>query len=286
MQTRFVILIILVAVIGIGFFLAMDTNTVKNADVSGVQLRSQIWEGTIHIRGTTRFVPGTRLTIKPGTSVLFHQGPKTNCREWARNADAFIRDHGDPTGKACYENNHYRLAGEIIANGTEDRPIIFTSAQQNPDFADWSQVSLFGISVIDHAEVSYSRNGLTILEPGSAVTNSRIHHSLWSCIDIFSSDTLIQGNEIFECWHQGVGIKDHSGNIIQDNFIHDVQSGINCERGNGVITNNHLASAGMLITPACGSSEGNTLETKDPSSPGGTYEGRLIYPSREKNKTD
>lgn len=260
---------------------ASTATSVADASISGIQLRSQVWEGTIRIVEDTYFAPWATLRIKPGTKVLFEKRHDVEGTEWTKYADEFIRKHGDPTGREGYGKTHYTLSGKISALGTKDSPIIFTSAQAKPEYADWDQLVLLGGSRLEYVELAYAHNGANIDGDGVVIRNSKLHDSLWSCIDIFSTDNLIENNEVYHCWHQGIGVKKAGANLIRNNYVHDAQLSVNCEYGaKPTISGNRFRAA--PLNPDCGEGSGNKEEPGEPDTIGGTYNGALIYPAKEK----
>lgn len=266
--------------------LAFIPTSVSDTKVSGLHLRPERWSGTITIVGDTAFAPWVNLTIEPGTKILFDKNPDIPNTNWTRFADAYIKDHNDPTGREGYNQSHFDLASRVIAIGTKQQPIIFTSAQPKPEYADWDQLIVFGGSVLDHVELSYAHNGIyigndTVLFDGGkgvTVTNSTVHDSLWSCIDIWSTNATITSNVIYHCWHQAIGVKRRGMNRIEENTIHDAQLGINCEnQAKPTIINNHFEAA--PLGSDCPSDEKNQDIGRIADTPGGTYNGKLIYPS-------
>lgn len=83
------------------------------------------------IRGFVYVVNGAKLTIEPGTVIKGEKGSST------RGALVITR--------GC----------QIIADGTADKPIIFTSDQANPQRGDWG-----GIVVLGNAKTNASYNGV------------------------------------------------------------------------------------------------------------------------------
>ena len=265
-------------VIAAGFALTLIPSRVSDKTIKGVQLRSAVWSGTIRIAGDTLFLPWTTLIIKPGTKILFDKQSDISGTDWTEFADAYIKDHNDPTGRVGYGKSHFDLVARIRAIGGKEQPIIFTSAQDRPEYADWDQLVLFGGSRLEFTEVSYAHNGVNINGKNAIIRNSKIHDSLWSCIDIFSTGNLIENNEIYHCWHQAAGGKTPGPNIIRNNNIHDAQLGVNCENGaNPTIENNKLSAA--PINPDCPKGAGNIIEERPRDVPGGTYNNQLIYPA-------
>src|SRR3990167_5474955 len=172
-------------------------------------------------------------------------------------------------------------AGKIIAKGTAAEKIIFTSAQDKPEYADWDELTLFHGSRLEYVEVAYAHNAVNVSQSDIQITNSTIHDSLWSCVDIYSKDILVEDNQIYHCWHQAVGTKKVSLNtIIRRNFIHDAQVGVNCENGSKpTIVDNKLTAA--PIGEECGSGSNNEIIEQPADTIGGTYAGQLIYPSNK-----
>lgn len=266
--------------------LAYFPQSVSNVNVSGIHLRSQNWSGTITITGDTLFIPWVTLKIKSGTKILFDKNPDIPNTPWTKFADAYITDHNDPTGREGYNQSHFDLTARVVAVGTKDQPIVFTSAQAKPEYADWDQLVLFGGSILDNVEVSYAHNGVYAGTDGASfdggkvvtITNSSIHHSLWSCIDIWSANAIITNNEIYHCWHQAIGIKANGDDVISNNNIHDSQLSINCEKGATPKTiNNHFEAA--PINSDCPAGNNNEDVGRVADTIGGTYNGKLIYPS-------
>ena len=274
-----VLLIIVTIAVIIAYFASQYTVIQENTTISGLQLFNAEWRGTIHITSDVYFPPWNQLTIAPGTTILFEKEPDIENTDWLSHADAYIKDHNDPTGREGYSKTHYRLYGKIIAIGTPDQPILITSAQQEPEYADWDEVILASNSILDHVELAYTHNGINLNGNNIIIKNSKIHDSLWSCIDVFSTSNQIENNEIYHCWHQAIGLKGQSAvNIVEENNIHDAQLGINCEDGaKPTFTNNHFEAA--PIDPDCPHGEKNQDIGRVADTHGGTYNGKLIYPS-------
>lgn len=251
----------------------------ENTKVVGLQFRPQRWSGKITIAGDVIFMPWLTLVVDPGTRIEFEKGADIEGTDWTKWADSFIKDHNDPTGRKGYNKSHYEITGKIIAIGTPKEPIIFTSSQEHPEYADWDELVLLNGSVLDNIELAYAHNGINIQGKNVIVEKSRIHDSLWSCVDIFSGGNIIKDNEIYHCWHQAIGIKKVKGsNIIKNNSIHDSQLSVNCELGaTPIIEGNNIKAA--PLNQDCGAGLNNSVIEETPDVPGGTYQGQLIYPA-------
>lgn len=271
---RLASVIIVVALVIGAWWYATTPLKADSVEINGLMVRPHDFSGTITVTGDVYAAPWATLTFAPGTTVLFERGADILDTQWTKYADEYIIDHNDPTGRAGYGKSHYSLYGKILALGTAEAPIVFTSAQAEPDYADWDELILLRGSILDHVEVAYAHNGVNINSSDGRVMNSVIHDSLWSCVDIFSTGNTVAYNEIYHCWHQAVGVKTVGNNSINNNFIHDANLGINCENNaNPTIRHNRIAAAPL----ACVSDNTNIVEERQADTPGGTYQGQLIY---------
>lgn len=240
------------------------------------------WSGVVDVTESMLFFPWETLTIAPGTVVRFHSSPDGDLRAtpWVPQADAYIMDHDDPTGREGYKLSHPTLAGRIHAVGTAAQPILFTSAQETPGYADWNQLTLLSGSRLENVTTEYTHNGITIVGNDVLLANVVARESLWSCIDVFGTRVSLRGIEAYHCWHQAVGFKDKDGNTLTDAFLHDAQVGINCEGGaHPVVQDVRLEAAGVAGTcdPSVHASVVMHLRPVDVA--GGTYKGELVYPA-------
>lgn len=272
--------LVILGMLGFGAWFLLTPSERSGGTVSDLQIRSQQWSGVITIAGDTVFAPWATLTIQPGTRVQFEKNADIPNTDWTKFADAYIKDHNDPTGRVGYGKSHFFLYGKIIATGTSNLPIQFTSAQNVPEYADWEQVIARSGSVFEYIDLAYAHNGLNIDGDNVVVRNSKIHNSLWSCVDVYGTGTLVAENEIFYCWHQAVGVKVPGENRITGNTIHDAQLFVNCEHGaNPTIENNTAIMA--PINPECPEGSNNTITERPAQTKGGTYAEQLIYPAPE-----
>lgn len=107
------------------------TGTTDNLILSGRISSDRTLESgkTYKLRGTVYVVDGAKLTIQPGVTI---QGEKSS-------RGALIITRGS----------------QILANGTAERPIVFTSDAANPQSGDWG-----GIVILGRARTNASFNGV------------------------------------------------------------------------------------------------------------------------------
>ncbi len=110
--------------------------------VRGIR-QNETWRGEIRIRGSVVVQKGATLTILPGTTVRFEK----------------IDVDGDGIG-----DSELYVEGELVAEGTHDRPILFTSAGKDPAPRDWKYlfINLSRRAVLSHCVSEYAFSGVQI----------------------------------------------------------------------------------------------------------------------------
>ena len=133
--------------------------------------------GQLRVGGSSTAIPLATLTIEAGVTIRFKKGGYFQVEEFSGTNPA---------------------TGALIAKGTVDKPIVFTSGEATPAPADWIGLSFGSVTnpntALDHVEVRYAglpttggvscTVGMTTAavsifgQPGGAfVTNSKISHS-------------------------------------------------------------------------------------------------------------
>ena len=258
-KVMFILLIFVVIIIilfaGFSIF-AKIPKKVHDTTKSGF-IGTETWSGTINVTGDLVVHPWATLTIKPGTVIFI--SPVDNSPKFSTEVlpDGF--NDLDPTRLEEYDETHITISGKIIALGTKDKTIIFTSAAENPKIADWSQLNLDEGSRLDYVIVEYLRtpsaNGDDI-----EITNSIFRHLMWGGISLADKNSRIINNTIYDCGHEGLDV--HGGApYIANNLIYECNTGIvvitdNLEvvpghffegRSNPTIVNNTLFNNGHGI---------------------------------------
>lgn len=110
--------------------------------VRGIR-HDETWSGEVRIRGSVVVRKGATLTILPGTVVRFER----------------IDVDGDGIG-----DSELYVEGELVAKGTADRPILFTSAERDPAPRDWKYlfINLSRRAVLEHCVSEYAFSGVQI----------------------------------------------------------------------------------------------------------------------------
>lgn len=263
----------------------------SNTTRSGVIASNEVWSGEIYITGDIHIETNVTLTILPGTKVIFsahsddqHDG--TDCVP-----DEWVALHHDPTCSLEYNQTHSGMEafGTLIAEGTEDNMIIFTSDSPNPDGGDWTFIYLGIGSIIKYCIVEYSRAALDVApwtEDTVLISNNIIRHNLWTGLTIHSSSPTVINNEIYDSGgHQGIAIVgENCTPIIENNIIRNNKVGIIVEpgvpreapviRGNTILNNDFGIHVFNNSSPII---EGNTISSPEGAGIDFTYKGEPIY---------
>ena len=138
------------------------------------------------------------------------------------------------------------MIGKLVSVGTQNEPIIFTSASKYPEPADWVSLTVHGDnSNIVNNRIEWSREGIVLLGPhsGTTVYNNFINNTYWSAISSGISSAKIVNNEIWNCGHEGIDIQGGRPYVI-NNKVYQSHTGIVILGGSPVVINNTLVNVG------------------------------------------
>lgn len=121
--------------------------------------RDTVWQGEILVSGVISVKRGATLTVRPGTVVKF------------KRIDRDQNSVGD--GEIMVE-------GRLIAKGTADKKILFTSAEQKPAKNDWSYVQFISSdpgNELENCQFEYAYTGVMIHYANVAISNSLFNNN-------------------------------------------------------------------------------------------------------------
>ncbi|MEN8265041.1 MAG: NosD domain-containing protein [Nitrospirota bacterium] len=137
-----------------------------------------LWSGEIFIKGTVHVARGATLTIKPGTVIRFKK----------------VDENRDGVG-----DSRLKVSGRLVAEGTPDNMIRFTSAEKKPDKMDWSYL-LFFVSgdenIVKYCNFEYAFTGIQVHFSKASVTDS-VFTKNHEAIRFGRTELRIEHNEIF-----------------------------------------------------------------------------------------
>ncbi len=215
------------------------------------------WSGSMIISGDIYVPPGVTLTIAPGTVIKFKKIDETS--------DQNLFDTDSP----YYPEAELIIRGKLVAEGTPERQIVFTSAEMTPRPADWGAINFLGSvgnrmkyvkiycaynginahgSSVDVSYSEFARNGVGISFKKEEETPDapwfgkpskfRITHNVFSGnkggIGFRNSEAEILHNEIRDNKFFGIWPKEDSPALIQFNEITDNQKGVYLYQARGI----------------------------------------------------
>jgi len=207
------------------------------------------WSGNIIIGGDIYIPPGVTLTIAPGTIIKF--------KKIDEKSDQNLFDIDSP----YYPEAELIIRGKLIARGTPEQMIVFTSAEMTPRAADWGAINFLGSegnqieyvkiycayngihahgSSVDVSHSEFARNGVGISFKKEEETPDapwfgkssklKISHNVFSGnkggIGFRNSSAEITHNEIKENKFFGIWAKEDSDALVKFNEVTDNQKGI------------------------------------------------------------
>jgi hypothetical protein len=173
----------------------------------GVIERDTTWSGTVVIRGVISVKRGVTLTILPGTVVKFVR------------LDRDRNDIGD--GEILVE-------GRLVARGTREKRIVFTSAEQNPAINDWSYLQFLGSdadNVLQYCRFEYGFVGVQIHYSTVSISDSTFSNNNRGLH--FNTASLTADHNSFVNNRIGIRFMRFEGKtLLSNNVIRDNDTGV------------------------------------------------------------
>ena len=242
-----------IRMIWVGLALVVGTSSADGQTTSGRLKEDEVWTAEmspIIITGDVTVPRGVTLTIEPGVVVKFVP----------LNDDQ--NSFNDPN--RC----ELRVEGRLYANGTAERPIVFTSNSEEPAPADWYAIRIIGIGTLTYCTIEYAVHGVYSNTDASLLTLNRciIRHNrdqgahcwdgwikITDCTiekngcrgivaDHISSGT-IQGNTIRGNATDGIFCGVSSPDIIENIIEDNVDDGIECGWSSSPLIKGNIVSA-------------------------------------------
>ena len=214
---------------------------------SGSITEDEIWFGTIRITGDIWVAEDATLTIMPGTTVLISAGGDDQNRGSAMMVSESDKETLGPLWTEEYAESHIEISGRIVAVGTPDEMITFTSDAANPSFADWSRIELRSGSRMEYCIVEYAgRAGVGIWsnipeDDSVSISNSIVRHILMGGIALGGTTCArIISNEVSDCGSEGINVDPGAGPYIARNTVKNSTVGIATVPGSFAVIENNI----------------------------------------------
>lgn len=125
-----------------------------------------VWSGRINITGDVMVKEGATLTVMPGTVVRFDTIEPKLDKDGGRNMLGLDSPY--------FPGAEIIIRGRLVAVGTADNPITFTSADASAKPGSWGAINLLGSNgnVVEYCRVYYAYNGVHNHASTAVVLNS------------------------------------------------------------------------------------------------------------------
>jgi hypothetical protein len=178
-----------------------QTTVLPGGELSG----SNSWQGIIRIQGDIIIPAGSRLTIQPGTQILFDvSSDRTKSGTDKTRCEIIVR-------------------GSLLARGQANNKIIFSSSANTPRMSDWYGIQFLhskAENAVEYCVIEYGYNGITLKNTNLTVANSEIRYNYNAGIrtEVKAKPNLTQ-NIISENGYAGVICELGAAPILTENLI-------------------------------------------------------------------
>ena len=183
-------------------------------------LGTVIWKDRVIVNGIVRVPAKSRLIIMPGTVV-----------EFTRN----------DTNEDGIGENGLLVMGMLIAKGTEEQPIIFRSAEKNPQRGDWDSINIYTSdgfqNLLEYCQIEHAYRAIH-LHFSNVVINNSILRNNYRALQFQESLVRVSGNEIYN--NKSAMRARDSELLFTDNRIYNNYLGPYIFRITGRVTNNRI----------------------------------------------
>ena len=131
----------------------------------GVIKSDTTWEEEVLVKGDVEIPKGVTLTVMPGTVVKFAKIAEYGPSKLYKDKETYF-----PRAELI-------IRGKLLAQGTKDKMIIFTSAEQSPRPAVWGAINFLDTrnNVLEYCEISYGHTSIHCHGGQVIVANCYLH---------------------------------------------------------------------------------------------------------------
>ncbi len=192
-----------------------------------------IWSGEVLVDKYIVIPQGATLRVEPGTVVRFKP-----CRGYQ---------------ESC-ERVGLEVVGTIIAEGTTEQPIYFTSADPDPQNGDWHMLRVIDSddSFFNYVVVEFAQQGLNFWGGSPKVHNSVVRWNNWEGIYIESyAEAEIYNTHIYQNGYNGIAAEQFNNLVIENCLIEkNGTHGVHIDASNAIVLTSHVLgnnAAGLSV---------------------------------------
>ena len=133
----------------------------------GVIDKDTTWSGDVLVKGDVEVAKGATLLIMPGTTVRFAK------------VEPFGPDKMFMDKEQHFSRAELFVQGKLYAQGTKEKKITFTSAEESPNPGDWGSVNFRSTAgnVLEHCVFMYAQTAVHCHSSQVVIANSTFKHN-------------------------------------------------------------------------------------------------------------
>jgi parallel beta-helix repeat protein len=200
-----------------------ESSLVQDATLKGGTIYDdETWSGEILVTDQIFVPPGVTVTLLPGTVVKFQH----------------YRGYREPSKRLGMD-----IQGALIAEGTPQNRIWFTSDAPDPINGDWRMLRFVHAnerSVLKYTIVEYALQGINLWDSSPLISHSIVRWNNWEGIYLESyCHPLIEYNMIYQNGYNGIAMEQFNNAVIRYNIISSSgTNGIHIDASTAVVEKN------------------------------------------------
>ena len=139
----------------------------------------------------------------------------------------------------------FEIRGKLIAVGTRQKPIIFTSGRKKPQPNDWKGIfftnSADKKSTLKFCRIEYARTGVRVISTSPTISNCEIKNGEDNGILLKTSRSEISFNVIQQNKNDGIVAENFKGKIENNKIIDNGDDGIDLRKSKCVVKKNTIS---------------------------------------------
>jgi len=204
----------------------------------GVIEHDEVWNGEILVTSQVVVPEGVTLFIEPGTRVKFKN----------------YRGYKEPWKRIGLAVN----GGTLLAVGTPEKQIWFTSDAEEPINGDWTEIFLTNTitSKFDYVIVEFSIVGIKQFDSAVSVKNSIIRWTNSEGLYAERSSPIFENNTLYENGYHEIALEQYNEDvIIRNNIFRNGRVAIHMEETDALVENNYFVGYGAEVVSVCAESD-------------------------------
>ena len=244
-------ILVITAILGASFFVyfyIIAPNTIDEPVFKGGTLtQDETWSGAIFVKDSIVIPTGVTLTINPGTRIMF-----APCQDYKNQTTM---------GFAV-------VGGTVIAVGTAEQQIWFTSDTETPINGDWSGIELYNTntSVFKYVIVEFSGLGISQFDSKVNISHSIVRWVNAEGIYMERSSPVIEYNLLYQNGYHEIALEQHNYDVvIRNNIFAGGHIPLIIFDSSVVVEGNYFCNYSNPTTPAvqvAGTAEANVTDNK------------------------